>query len=85
MIVVPEFPSITGLNDWLGKLCYNVIAAAARKIDRPVAEWFSEVEAAQSLEDLDESPSWIKSIDMKLYQALDIMLRNGGARGKDVV
>lgn len=48
-IVVPEVPTVTGFNSWLGKLCHNVIAAAARKNDRPVADWFGEIEAAESL------------------------------------
>ena len=67
-IAVPEFPSITGLKKWQSQLSHNVIAAAGRKHDAPVAAWFYKTETAQTLDDLDSSPAWVKSIDMKLIR-----------------
>ena len=84
-VIVPEFPNITGLKAWMSQLCQNVVAAASKKNDGPVAEWFHKAGTATCLEELDESPGWIKSIDMKLYHACSAMLRNSGSRGQEVV
>ena len=50
-----------------------------------MAAWFHKSETAATLDELDHSPSWIKPIGMKLYQALVGILRNARPKGQKVL